>query len=531
MQKWFVIGILILLQISCQKKVSPLPRLNNSSIVELNKKINDSINAYCDQSNYAQAFAYIEKVKSKFSGDYEVECNLLIARAQIYKRVENYSSVMINLKKALGIAKTHKLSKNLINKILSELCFAYFDTQNFKQSKLIYDQLRSDSFRGLDKERLAYLKMQNGYLFYKSGDYVKSETELIDALETMKKYHPASCPPILGKFIQLYCKTGQFAKADSCYLLSLEYAKRYGIKKYEKYSAECAYLGYRDRNELGKAYEYLKKLDSLNDLLGRFEYYDKVKELDVRYQTKEKEKQIVQAKENENRLWIYLVFSVVIAILLITLIFVNRQRKKIEFENNLKKTYALKLIERTENYNKKIAADLHDGISHELLRLKISNQNQPQEIDRIINEVRRISHNLHPSMFEQIGLKLSLEQLLDNLEESTALVVTYEIDYTDELKNTSKEIIIYRLVQEIINNTIKHANASAIRLELICTEYNWLQLIIQDNGVGFNVSEALRSQSFFGLKNMFERVKNLNGEMQIMSNESGVKIFIQIPLK
>ncbi len=195
--------------------------------------------------------------------------------------------------------------------------------------------------------------------------------------------------------------------------------------------------------------------------------------------------------------------------------------------------FTKQLIESIEAERKRIASDLHDSISHELLNLKGSiNQDSTlinSKIDTIINDIRGISRNLHPVMFDKIGLVPNIEQLVERIQTQNDFLVNTEITYSGGLCSAD-ELQIYRIIQESLSNIIKYAKAYAAKIT-ISEEKNNLNITIRDNGKGFNVKEILNSGKAFGLHNIIERSRVVGGVAEIESSNKGTIISIEIPLK
>jgi signal transduction histidine kinase len=196
--------------------------------------------------------------------------------------------------------------------------------------------------------------------------------------------------------------------------------------------------------------------------------------------------------------------------------------------------FTKQLLENTEVERKRIATDLHDSISHELLNLKsvfvqqdISAVNT--KIDAIINDVRGISRNLHPVMFDKIGLVPNIEQLVERMQIQNNFLVSTAIEYQGSLASAD-ELQIYRIIQEALTNIIKYANAYAAKITILET-HNHVGIEIRDNGNGFVVKQTLNSGKAFGLHNIIERSRVIGGEANIESSASGTVINIGVPKK
>lgn len=278
-------------------------------------------------------------------------------------------------------------------------------------------------------------------------------------------------------------------------------------------------------------YETQKKIiaDSIANIATR----EKIAELEAIYQTQKKEQQIEIQKStilNKNTT-IALLASLILGLFLIVVIYTTRQRqKKLKLEKQNAQLYTKQLLEKTEEERKRIASDLHDSVSHELLSLKNSFEEKTDstntKIDAIINDIRIISRNLHPIMFDKIGLKESVVQLVERTQSVNDFLVTAEIDYKESLSPES-ELQLYRIIQEGLSNIIKYANAVAAKIT-ISDKNNLIHVEIKDNGKGFNVTETLSGSHAFGLHNIIERSRAIGGEAKIISDKKGTIITIEI---
>lgn len=256
-------------------------------------------------------------------------------------------------------------------------------------------------------------------------------------------------------------------------------------------------------------------------------------ELAAKYETKEKEQEIKLQQEtiiNKNAVIMALILVFIALSLAIIIYYLKQKQKKLSLEKERSLQFTKNLLDKTEEERKRIASDLHDSVSHELLSLKhsfeISQLQLNEKVDSIINDIRAISRNLHPVLFEKIGLEASLEQFIERIQNTHRFMVSSEINYQDGL-STEKELQIYRIVQEAVSNIIKYADAIAAKV--ILTENKDTVIVeILDNGKGFNVKETLEKKDTFGLHNMIERSKAIGGQAHITSNDKGTKIVVQI---
>lgn len=217
-------------------------------------------------------------------------------------------------------------------------------------------------------------------------------------------------------------------------------------------------------------------------------------------------------------------------------------------ENERQRKFSEQLIESQENERKRIANELHDGLGQQILviknRVEIAKQaigkgtSIDKQLDEIqhsaslsIEDVRNISHNLRPVILEKFGLTDAVLNLCEQVEESTTLDWSYHVDQIDGIFASNKEITFYRVLQEGINNILKHAKATQASLIVQYTNDRIL-VTLYDDGIGFDPNIREANSSGLGLMGMKERVEILRGNIKIQSNsESGTTLKIQIPIK
>lgn len=219
------------------------------------------------------------------------------------------------------------------------------------------------------------------------------------------------------------------------------------------------------------------------------------------------------------------------------------QKQKIEQLNKERKIMAMSsMIEGQETERARIAKDLHDGLGGLLssVRSRLSNIDQQVKqiesynvyertaeiVDEACDEVRRISHNLLPGALRLEGLVSAVQSIGEDLSEVHGLKVKTEIFGFEKLKDETKSIFIYRIIQEATNNIIKYAKASEVFIQLFESE-ELLQIIVEDNGLGFDTQQDSKG---LGLRSMASRVEYLKGEIDIDSElHKGTTISISIP--
>ena len=289
-----------------------------------------------------------------------------------------------------------------------------------------------------------------------------------------------------------------------------------------------------------------EKSFGLNDSLHNASRTRIIEEMETKYETEKKETEIAKQKTKNKYQLLSWMGSLVLG-LAFFMIWYNRYRfkRKMELEKTITAQQKLRfkaVMETEDNERKRFAQDLHDGLGQLLstARMNVSSledaveedvddrrlwKNSLSLIDEACTEVRNVSHGIMPNVLIRSGLQTALEELVNKINISSQLQVNLNLDGIEKTWNETEEVIVYRIIQEILNNTIKHADASQV--DLMVNENNSQTTIeIIDNGRGIDLSKIENSKGI-GWKNIRSRVDMLNGKMTIESN-NGTRIKIVI---
>jgi signal transduction histidine kinase len=244
------------------------------------------------------------------------------------------------------------------------------------------------------------------------------------------------------------------------------------------------------------------------------------------------------------------VFLVLIGVFLLVLVFLflRRQRKnqqeKEELKNRFEQTLLKTQIEIQEQTLSYISYEIHDNIGQILSLAKISNlqltkdnfDERTEHIDELIgkavSDLRGISHNLKHNSFHQIGLYESIVQLLHTIERTGKYTTSFNAPHADDFEGfaVGNDIILFRIIQEIINNILNHASATNIDL-LIEKNDKFIIIKIVDNGVGFDTAIIKQERQGIGLHNIYTRAKMINTDVEINSSiGSGTTVILKLKI-
>ena len=229
----------------------------------------------------------------------------------------------------------------------------------------------------------------------------------------------------------------------------------------------------------------------------------------------------------------------------------ERLERIVENQSVLLHMKQLSVLDVQEKERQRIARDLHDSslqnlthlvhkvelsslyIDQDPIKAKLELATVEQGLRKVIDDIRNRIYDLRPMSFDDLGLKETLLKLFSSLNQDGKFNIETDIDEIDiNVSDSITELAlinIYRIIQECVQNSINHSNGNKIRVTLR-NEDNVYSIIIQDNGIGFDLKEAVKKNRHFGLSVVEERVFLLNGKMQI-DTENGTSILIKIPKK
>ena len=228
-------------------------------------------------------------------------------------------------------------------------------------------------------------------------------------------------------------------------------------------------------------------------------------------------------------------------------VFINDVTDEFEKQQEIKNIIVRTIVDTQEKERIRFAKDIHDSLGQQLSAVSfylssLTNNNtfstkmgnkllstSNEALIGVLEEIRNICFNLMPKTLENYGLVEAIYELCRKIEFSKILVFHIKISKNFPSLNKSLEIAVFRIIQEFINNSIKHGQAKKINI-VLKNNLNNVKLSLQDNGIGFNYKK-ISSHPGMGLKNVKSRVESYNGDVNIISSiKKGTKYEITIPV-
>ncbi len=224
----------------------------------------------------------------------------------------------------------------------------------------------------------------------------------------------------------------------------------------------------------------------------------------------------------------------VTAIIIFVSVYNRRQRLQREKLERIEETHRQEMLEASvasqENVRRQIGGDLHDEIGTLLSATRMSlsqvtkHDDNPAEREILLNQtkellndtlnnVRRLSKELMPSTLDEFGLIIALKDFTEKITEYTGVMVCFSHGEISEVFDKKIELALYRTAQELVNNALKHANASVISIQLQMRNNN-LVLQVSDNGIGFDLAEVNKPKRGIGIKNIESRISVIKGKIK-----------------
>lgn len=481
------------------------------------KSYNNMAMLLSDLGNNEEAQKYYEKsleIKIRH-GDLRGATGTYINLAILYKNMNDYDQAMAAYNEALRLAEETNYTNGMID-VLSNMAVLY--NHLLRHEKAIEQLKKAMPLLAPNKE---------------NNQSVMVKVNLCDSYRLAGHLSKAeSMVPSLVPSIELLGNTRQMHQA---YLIFSEL--------------------YESLGKIDQSLAYYKRHKILGDSIFNQDKNKTILELKTQYETEKKEQEIEllsvenQLKASElqranSLIWATIGSSLLLLVTAFLLFnrYKHKQRAILAEEKAINQKLGFKsIIEGEEKERKRIAQELHDGLGQLLstARLNVSAmednvekivtkqwENSLKLIDEAVTEVRHISHNMMPNALISIGFEAALKEQIHIINDVGQLKIHSKMPEEKINLGESESIALYRVIQEILNNSLKYAQAQNIWLTI--TIANGIVVSIKDDGKGFDTNQ-IKSSSGIGWQNIESRIELLNGELVIQAEEGkGCEVNIQL---
>lgn len=515
-----------------------------------------------EKGDYPKALAYYYDARKIYEALKEeskiamVLTNIgIVLRAQKeYKNVVTYyrqaMSIYQKLGNKFGLAACH-----------SNLGAVYLNIPNY-DSAIYYSLLASKEFEAQNIRQFLPTTLSNAAIaFDRSGQYEKSRKYFLQARKFHEEYHnQKELSFTLSQLARLESKLGNNGVAVHNAEEALAIATRIKAKEQIMQAHEAlAEVQARTQNYKDAYAEHVLFMEAKDSLFQK----DKAKslqELQTKYETEKHKQEIVFLnQENELKSTViernYLVIGgLVLVLVLLALVFylwrvksIHRQREVAqEQKERLRETQINAVIESQEQERKRFAADLHDGMGQLVAALQLNIQsiknkndqentislveNSEQLLHDIQQEIRTTAFNLMPPVLGKEGLIPAVRELIRRITKGSAIKAEFTVHEVASRFPDVIEISVYRIIQEVVSNILKHGNASHLIIAFTGFESE-VVLTIEDDGVGFDLSRFQNSRQSNGWRTIETRLNLIKGaiEYDTMEGRRNNSVVIRIP--
>lgn len=402
---------------------------------------------------------------------------------------------------------------------------------------------------------LNYIIWQNeADYFARSGDFAKAN-KAFEKAEAVAVTMPNKYS--LGGLLQVRSyaafNAGKIEEALSIARRSKDIFEEMGDFSMLKKSFQLLYVINEEKGDYKAAFDALNEYVDISDSILTQQSMAQINDLNIKYETSKKEKTIAEqqlslTQKNANlRTLIISLAAIATALLLLAVIYFQRRKTYQQSLITLKKEQDISLLKALmtgeEKERNRLARELHDGLGGILAaaQMQISNvetngqeaektkkQKAAELVSQAAVESRRIAHNLLPETLLRYGLDEALKEYSQSITDSKLLQLDYESVGMQTRLEPGAELSIYRIIQELVNNIVKHSGATEALVQVHQQEGK-LSVTVEDNGRGFAPQQ--NGKTGIGLSNIQSRVSYLNGSLDIRSNrQQGTSVYIEIQL-
>jgi two-component system, NarL family, sensor kinase len=443
---------------------------------------------------------------------------------------------------------------SLISYNYNNLGQAYYFAKNYKQA-LYYYTLSKGIKESLEDERglgSAYGNISSVYFDTEQYDSALVFNNLAFAIR-QKQNDKKGMATSYANVANIYLKQKKYPAALKNYEDAIKLGQEIDFKEpiIESYNGLSNY--YELTGNATEALRYFKKYKTANDSIFNSDISNQLSTLQTKYETTKKQQLIEEQKFEltKKQYWIYGSIGLLFLMSLLGYSYYKRnklkQEKRLQIEVMKQQDIATKaIISAEENERKRIAAELHDGVGQMMSAAKMNlsaieseiifkDQAQKNSFDKVIGmvdesckEVRSVSHQMMPNALLKSGLATAVKEFIDKID-SRIIKINLYAEGLNERLDSDVETVLYRVIQECVNNVIKHSGANNLDISLI-KDADGIAVTVEDNGRGFDAKDKQKFEGI-GLKNISSRVMFLKGTVDFDSSPGkGTLVAIHVPI-
>ncbi|WP_299336118.1 sensor histidine kinase [uncultured Psychroserpens sp.] len=472
----------------------------------------------------------------------------------VYNDLQKYDEAIEAFNKVLVIYKELNITSEHLGDVYNGMGSAYKHQKKYSEANIYFDKALANYHDNNSAFGVAISNFHKGLICNEQKQYKKALTFFKIAYDIQKENgFETELILTLSSFAEAHFELGHYSKSESLLNEGL------GLEIESKLSARDLYFElYRinaKKNNYSKALQFHELYVKYKDSVYNEENINSINLLQKQFETEKKDKEIVTQKlalqEQENEIQKQhtqlgyitgIAIFLLIAALLTWLLFQQKQKRKNQELIALKREYQIKslesLIEGEEKERFRIAKELHDGVNGDLSAIKYKLSSLLEMNNKVIKEaitmidssceqVRAISHNLVPPSLDSFNLVEATENYCINLNATNKERITFQHIGSEVQLSKKAEVNVFRIIQELVFNAIKHAEADEISVQ-ISSRDNQVQITVEDDGKGFD-SNAKQTEGI-GLSNIQSRIDYLNANLDVVSNKEGTSYSIEIDL-
>ncbi len=535
--------------------------------VALARKLNDPValakslfntgSSYRLLEEYENAIKYYEEGKNIFA-----RLGVTQYEGQIDDVLQNLATAMHQYQKGVNYGRRAVASLSssgnpgLLSYAYNNLGLNYTNLQLYDSARYCFEKaaLIAAQNDDLNVQTTTYLNLGN--LFLQQGNYKDMKPYMEKALRLAEETDMYESEAIALKGLSIYhLYQKEYAAAKACSDTALKLANQYDFRvQRQKIYLLLADISYAMQDlKAGDQYGALSEL--LADSILNESITKNTIDIEKKYETEKKENQIKLQKEQlkQKNIYNYMLLGGILTLLAISLLayrnYSHRQKLQQvridELETEKKLTATEAVLKGEEQERTRLAKDLHDGLGGMLSGIKYSLSTMkgnlimtPENaqafersmdmLDSSIQEMRRVAHNMMPEALVKFGLDTALKDFCNDINQSGAVQVSYQsIGLENQGISQTTAITIYRIVQELINNAIKHAAATKAIVQVSKAQDD-ISITVEDNGKGFD-PVILKSSRGIGWDNIQSRVEYLKGKIDVQSAQGkGTSVLIEL---